>query len=157
MLQDNRSELAGMIGQFDSATQRALHSLAELQAVSKKITDALQLKIDKANFLADDLAFLIEKSSKLVAQLEQMKKIQQPVAVQPKPDAKSFFEAQKPSSPSPSTIKPTSTVSSTSLEAVLQRLSSQTASPPPGPSPEIKPAVRTNAERELLEALKIGR
>lgn len=73
-LQDGRSELAGMIAQFDTATNRAIASVNELQTVSKKIIDSLQLKIDKANFLADDLAFLIEKSNKLILQLEQQAK-----------------------------------------------------------------------------------
>ncbi len=38
LLQDSRSELGGMITQFDQATGRAMASLAELQTVSKRIT-----------------------------------------------------------------------------------------------------------------------
>jgi hypothetical protein len=73
ILQDGRKEFGAMLMQFDDATSKAVMSVNELQTVSKKMTDALQLKIDKANFLADDLAFLIEKSNKVILQLEQIK------------------------------------------------------------------------------------
>src|SRR5579883_2162223 len=36
-LQDSRGELAGMIAQFDTATSRAVASVAELQNISKRI------------------------------------------------------------------------------------------------------------------------
>lgn len=174
VLQDSRSELAGMITQFDHATARAMTSLGELQGVSKRITEALQLKIDKANFLADDLAFLIEKSTKLAAQLEQAKAATQPkprtaepppyipaaasAGLQPQQPPKSpvsfYPPAQKPELPS-------SARSAASLEALLSRLALPTGSiPPTAPKPQQPSArpqpsgPRTDAERELLEALK---
>jgi hypothetical protein len=180
LLQNSRGEMAEMIAQFDSATDRATTSLGELQTVSKKITDALQLKIDKANFLADDLAFLIEKSTKLATQLEQAKAARvsealTPVKTKPAFESKPQFDIgsfsmkprttaskpdAQPTGPAPDAAATARNVSS--LEAVLQRLSSGTGSaastlssdkfqgdePSPG---------RTNAERELLEALKASR
>jgi len=86
-LQDGRSELAEMIIKFDAATNRAVASVNDLQVVSKKINDALQLKIDKANFIADDMAFLIEKSNKILAQLEQSRLTGSEQLVQKKPSA----------------------------------------------------------------------
>lgn len=166
LLQDSRSELAGMIAQFDTATQRATASLGELQTVSKKITDALQIKIEKANFLADDLAFLIEKSTKLATQLEHSKN-QAPQILTPKkpafPESRTGEHAKtqwlKPSANNeekPALKKEGETTSHLpgSLEAVLQRLAAgvEIASPASGGMPP-----RTEAERELLEALKPGR
>ena len=180
LLQDSRGELASMISQFNSATERATTSLAELQTVSKKITDGLQLKIEKANFLADDLAFLIEKSTKLAAQLEQVKSLQaEMVAAHAKHTAepKSFFNAEisagkpKPvteplhlhTTPSSDTL-PFVSKSATSLEAVLKRLASGPTSTdvpvatPSNPSqPKQQNVPRTSAERELIDALKSGR
>ena len=172
LLQDSRGELAGMINQFDTATQRAMTSLSELQTVSKRITEALQLKIDKANFLADDLAFLIEKSAKLATQLEQAKAGRAQEAATPKPKTSSFdpsgeFESRQgpqlvkpkpitfPSAPAQQGAAAQQARSVSSLEAVLQRLS---ANAPTGESANTAPGgPRTSAERELLEALKSGR
>ena len=174
LLQDSRSELAEMIARFDHATERATASVTELQSLSKRITDALQLKIEKANFLADDLAFLIEKSTKLAQQLESVKKPRaEPIAEKPKSASvpKPFFETLLPhprsvAGPSPA-MEPSSPVASSrarvasSLEAVLQRLaSSAAATEAPMPSAagnEATQVPRTEAERELIEALKSGR
>lgn len=172
LLQDSRSELAGMITQFDEATNRAMHSLGELQTVSKRITDALQLKIEKANFLADDLAFLIEKSTKLSAELDKLQ-AKQPAVAAPKPPSPTISE---PFSPSPAKPKlaayhppqtspndiPPSIKSASSLEALLGRLASSVSSSPSATKPvvsENEPSggLRTEAERELLKALKSGR
>ncbi len=179
-LQDGRSELAEMIARFDQSTERATHSLAELQTVSKKITEALQLKIDKANFLADDLAFLIEKSSKLTTQLEQLQKQRAEALRQPAPAPSSFsthsnFEPHlssaernappKAASPSKTGLEQLiaagqqntpsmSSPSVSSIEAMLQKLATNTA---PKTSTGNDAAPRTNAERELLSALKTGR
>lgn len=133
MLQDGRSEFAEMLGKFDTATNRAIASVTELQTISKRMTDALQLKIEKANFLADDLAFLIEKSNKLIVQLEQMKlSTDKPAPVQQHP-------RPKPSAD------------------ILQILSSaelnQREAPETGKQ-EASLVPRTGAERELLAALK---
>ncbi len=173
LLQDSRGELAGMISQFDTATQRAMTSLGELQTVSKRITEALQLKIDKANFLADDLAFLIEKSAKLATQLEQAKAGRTPEIA---PKTKAVFEPALefepkqgpqlvkpkpitfPSAPAQSGSANTQARSVSSLEAVLQRLSANVASGHTSESiyTPSSGAPRTSAERELLEALKSG-
>jgi hypothetical protein len=176
LLQDGRSELAGMIAQFDQATGRAVTSFAELQSVSKRITEALQLKIDKANFLADDLAFFIEKSSRLVSQLEQANAQRKAEAAAPRPqpatETQSFFKAAtgpakpklaayKPSTPQAAV--PSSVTSAASLEALLSRLASGTGAASSASlktataKPQPLQAPRTDAERELLEALKPGR
>ena len=172
-LQDGRSELAEMITRFDKSTERATAAMAELQTVSKKITEGLQLKIDKANFLADDLAFLIEKSSKLATQLEQLQKQRSEPAKAAFSPATSFaaqtFEPvahertqPKPAAPAKSGLEQLIAASGqpqspsvASIEAMLQKL----AAPPPSAAkrPLAEPEPRTNAERELLSALKTGR
>ncbi len=145
-LQDSRGELSAMITQFDTATSRAMASVAELQSISKKVTEALQLKIDKANFLADDLAFLIEKSNKLVLQLEQMKLAQKPPEVKP-------YEM-------PAAAK---AAAKQSVDRVMEALASTGTSLPDDfasastATPEARVLPRTNAERELLAALKSTR
>ncbi|MEI7669347.1 MAG: hypothetical protein WCJ33_04630, partial [Pseudomonadota bacterium] len=43
MLQDGRSELAEMVIKFDNATNKAVSSVNDMQIISKKITESLQL------------------------------------------------------------------------------------------------------------------
>lgn len=70
MLQDSKSELAQLIAQFDDLTVRATNSIADIHAAGKRINENMQHQLDKANFLADDLSFMIEKGSKLADRME---------------------------------------------------------------------------------------
>jgi hypothetical protein len=70
ILQDSKGELANLMRHFDESTQRASDSIMALQNASKKIGENMQTRIDKANFLLDDLAFMIEKGNKLANQME---------------------------------------------------------------------------------------
>jgi hypothetical protein len=65
VLQDAKSELAQIVREFDISTQRATQSIAEIHQATSRISENIQHKIDKANFLADDLQFLIERSAKV--------------------------------------------------------------------------------------------
>lgn len=70
VLQDSRGELAQLLKHFDDSTQRASESIVGLQTASKRIGENIQHRIDKANYLLDDLAFMIEKGSKITNQME---------------------------------------------------------------------------------------
>jgi hypothetical protein len=70
VLQDSKSELAELIRQFDESTQLATYSISEIHKASKKINENMQARLDKANYLADDLAFMIEKAGKLADRME---------------------------------------------------------------------------------------
>lgn len=70
ILQDGKSELANLLQYFDESTTRASESIVALQASSKKIGENMQVRIDKVNYLMDDLAFMIEKGNRLVDQLD---------------------------------------------------------------------------------------
>lgn len=70
LLQDSKSELAQLIQKFDDSTQQATRSIAEIHTASKKINESIQAKLDKANYIADDLSFMIERGNKLADQME---------------------------------------------------------------------------------------
>lgn len=70
ILQDGKSELANLLQYFDESTARASESIIALQTASKKIGENMQNKIDKANYLMDDLAFMVEKGNILTDQLD---------------------------------------------------------------------------------------
>jgi Domain of unknown function (DUF6468) len=70
-LQDSKSELAMLIQQFDESTRLATVSITEIQRASKKINENIEAKLQKANYLADDLSFMIERANKSADRIEQ--------------------------------------------------------------------------------------
>ena len=70
VLQDSREEFAKLITQFDDTTKKAQESIEDLQRMSARVTDSLNERLDKANFLADDLAFMIEKGNKVADKVD---------------------------------------------------------------------------------------
>lgn len=70
ILQDSKSELAALIQQFDDSTQQATRSINEIHVVSKRINESIKTKLEKANYIVDDLAFMIEKGNKLADRME---------------------------------------------------------------------------------------
>ncbi len=70
VLQDSKSELAALIQQFDESTQQATRSINEIHVVSKRINESIKTKLEKANYIVDDLAFMIEKGNKLADRME---------------------------------------------------------------------------------------
>ncbi len=70
LLQDSKSDLAQLITQFDESMQQATVSINDIHRASKKINENIQGKLDKANYLADDLAFMIERANKSADRIE---------------------------------------------------------------------------------------
>ncbi len=70
ILQDSKGELASLSQKFDESTQQATRSINEIHVVSKKINESIKTKLEKANYIVDDLAFMIEKGNKLADRME---------------------------------------------------------------------------------------
>ncbi len=70
ILQDSKSDLAALIQKFDESTQQATRSINEIHIVSKRINESIKTKLEKANYIVDDLAFMIEKGNKLADRME---------------------------------------------------------------------------------------
>jgi len=155
ILQDSKSELSQLLKHFDESTQRASESIIALQTTSKKIGEGIQQRIDKANYLLDDLAFMLEKGAKLSEKLEAnmaVNRARSRVATEVPEMEEGEFEAPPPPLP------PTKDKTRASLEAMLERLSGR-AKPPAWPTMSKEDAAataRTRAEQELKEMLKTG-
>ena len=65
ILQDSKGELANLLKYFDESTTRASETIVALQSASKKIGENIQARMDKVNYLMDDLSFMIEKGNRL--------------------------------------------------------------------------------------------
>ncbi|MFM9891063.1 MAG: DUF6468 domain-containing protein [Rickettsiales bacterium] len=70
ILQDSKSDLARIIREFDESTQRATQSIAEIHQATARLSDNIQHKIDKANFLMTDLDYLIDRGAKITGKTE---------------------------------------------------------------------------------------
>jgi len=167
ILQDSRSELAQLLKHFDESTQRASESIIALQTASKKIGENIQLRIDKANYLIDDLAFMMEKGSKLANQLEAsfaVNRARSRISVEKTEPEEQEEEVklQGPVLPQPAANAKEKTRSS--LEAVLERLAvrnkplvtPEAEDETPRTASAAKPSARSRSEQELLDMLRAG-
>lgn len=181
VLQDSKSDLATLITQFNQTTERASDTIEELKSTSKKIVEQMQVKINKANYLADDLNFMIEKGEKIAGNLEGEISAARPAQKQPSAAASHFTGSvipprkhretttsrertqappaagstaksrQEPTLAPPAGKKANNTAAT--VEATLSRLGKRD-NQPPAKSGGISARIRTQAERELMDALK---
>lgn len=100
-LQDSKSELASLLKQFDKSTRRAMDAMSTLQKVSKEAGKSVQGRIEKAQYVLDDLGYMIDRANKVADQMEagiaiarQREKIEiQMPKAQPKPAPRSQLQA----------------------------------------------------------------
>ncbi len=173
ILQDSKSEFSKLIAQFDQTTNKAQQSIAELQQISSKVNAQLSEKLDKANFLADDLAFMIERGGKLAAKME-TESSKQPLAAKRKnavfeesdivADSKLKVAAKKTAGRKTEidTAAMAKERKRVALENVLNRANEKRKSAPQTAAVEKKrrskvtTRLRSKAEQELYEAIKSG-
>lgn len=72
VLRRNREELARLIAAFNEATVRAESGIPRLRKTSEDASRALQEKVERAQLLRDDLAFMIERAEGMAGRLEGM-------------------------------------------------------------------------------------
>ncbi len=136
-LRSNRDELAKMILAFTDATQRAEAGVPKLRRTAEEAGQALQERVEKAQSLRDDLAFLVERADTLANRLEDTVRA---ARSNERPGAgagavRTAMRAAPPPSPSVA----------------------QTPSPSSVMAAEIDIDERSEAERELLRALQAVR
>jgi hypothetical protein len=69
-LRKNRDDLAKVIINFNEATVRAESSIPKLRKAAEDSGSALQERVEKAQSLRDDLAFMIERADTMANRLE---------------------------------------------------------------------------------------
>ncbi len=70
-LRKNREDMAKLISQFNEATVRAESSIPKLRKAADEAGQTLQERVEKAQSLRDDLAFMIERADTSANRLEQ--------------------------------------------------------------------------------------
>lgn len=139
-LRDNRDDLARLVAAFNDATARAESGIPKLRRAAEDAGNALQERVEKAQTLRDDLAFMIERADSMAGKLEN--------------SVRQAREEARPTAPPPA-MPQVAPARSTRAKAE--------AAPPPIPAePEPMAAEslddeRSEAERELLRALQAVR
>ena len=131
-LRRNRDDLAKVVASFNDATARAEAGIPKLRKAAEETGMALQERVEKAQSLRDDLAFMIERADAMADRLEQAVRIAR----------------EEVRSPTPTTAATSGPV----VRPAPPRMAPAAAAPPVGePEPEDD---RSEAERELLRALQ---
>lgn len=167
VLQDSRSEMAKLFSEFDQSIEAARNSVRELKESSRQTEDLLKEKLDTANSIADDLAFMIERGNKMADQLETGIKGGRGSAsssTKAGPAPTTGHEPKMPpfggnaGKPAEKSTKDTSGNSSrtASIESVLEQMANRNN---PGKGGDGKPhsRIRSKAEQELFDSLKSNR
>lgn len=169
ILQNSKSELAQLLKYFDEATQRASESIIALQTASKKIGENIQGRIEKANYVVDDLTFLIEKSNKIADQMEAsfaVSRARSRVVAETPAEEEDELPAPKPvvaandftkAAPVRKNDAASRERATASLGAVLEKMTGRNGAKPANTDVARKnTASRSKAEQELLDMLRAG-
>jgi cell division septum initiation protein DivIVA len=136
-LRRNRDDLAKVVSSFNEATARAEAGIPKLRKAAEDSGQALQERVEKAQSLRDDLAFMIERADAMADRLEQ--------AVRSSREEVRSTQQAPSSSPRPGPV----------------RMAPVAPTPPPvTPTAVVEPELdddRSEAERELLRALQAVR
>ena len=143
-LRDNRDDLARLVAAFNDATARAESGIPKLRRAAEEAGQNLQDRVEKAQTLRDDLAFMIERADSMAGKLENsVRQAREEVRTPP-----------APAQPMPQVAPP---ARGSRVKAVEP--------PPPPPKEVMEPVMaddpvedeRSEAERELLRALQAVR
>lgn len=132
VLRQDRGALEKMIAAFDSATHQAEQGVERLRNSAEGVGQQLSRQIDRAGGLRDDLVFLAERAERAADRMEQGLR-----AARPAPTAE---------------------------DRLVMLSASPESSPPPKPPAVEEPpndpvlaGLRSQAERDLLKALRLSR
>jgi hypothetical protein len=163
VLQDSKAEFSQLIERFDVTTTRAQQSIQELQTVSKRVQEQLSERLDKANFLADDLAFMIEKGGKIADRMDgKTPNLSASSAQSRETEKRAASPFQKASSQNQPVTESPNDRKRAALESMLQKVSPAAAESEPATANRRRPLMgasarlRSKAEQELYDALKTG-
>jgi hypothetical protein len=134
-LRRNRDELAKLVAAFNDATARAEAGIPKLKRASEEASSTLLERVEKAQSLRDDLAFMIERADAMASRLEGT--------------VRAARSEAKPS-PAPAASRP-------SMVRPAPAASSAPASSPVVSVGDADDDERSEAERELLRALQAVR
>ena len=130
-LRRNRDDLAKVVSSFNDATARAEAGIPKLRKAAEESGQALQERVEKAQSLRDDLAFMIERADAMADRLEEAVRVAREEIRNPQPAGAAPRPSPVRMAPMPPAPPPVSTAMASEVEDD-----------------------RSEAERELLRALQ---
>lgn len=167
-LRKNRDDLAKIIVAFNEATARAEASIPKLKRAAEEAGGGLQDRVEKAQSLRDDLAFMIERADTMANRLENaVRSARSEVRAQPAPAARVGSSGQGTSGQSTSGQSSSGQGTQAGASqgsngaqlsgAQASRAAQQATVAAAAASAEADMDERSEAERELLRALQAMR
>jgi len=137
VLRRDRAALEELVSGFNSSTRAAEQGIERLRAAADGAGRQIARGIDSASGLKDDLQFLMERGNRLADQLDHLVRAGRPVA----------HEASRQPVPEPRGYAAREPETYTASETAASASDGDTA----------EPRVRSQAERDLLKALRMAR
>ena len=147
VLKRDRAALAELVQGFNDATNQAEAGIERLRAAADGTGRQIARQLETSIALKDDLVFLTERGDKLADRLDALVRTGRSIA------------DRAPEPRSPEFRAPESRMSTTPVFAAsnFTAASAPTATAPPLAEPADAPRMRSQAERDLLKALKMAR
>lgn len=152
-LRKNRDDMAKIIVSFNEATVRAESSIPKLRRAAEDAGQSLQERVEKAQSLRDDLAFMIERADTMANRLENgVRSARTEVRAAPAKDAPRVGTASVSTLSAANSI-PANSIPGSSASGSSQGSRAATLAAAAAAS-EQDVDERSEAERELLRALQ---
>lgn len=159
-LRKNRDDLAKIIVAFNEATARAEASIPKLKRAAEEAGSGLQDRVEKAQSLRDDLAFMIERADTMANRLENaVRSARTEVRSQPAATARvgSSGQGTQAGGASGAQVSGAQLSGAQLSGAQASRAAQQATVAAAAASAEADMDERSEAERELLRALQAMR
>ncbi|MDO8607194.1 MAG: DUF6468 domain-containing protein [Phaeospirillum sp.] len=148
-LRKNRDDLAKTIINFNEATVRAESSIPKLRKAAEESGQTLQERVEKAQSLRDDLAFMIERADTMANRLENAVRTARTDVPAPRMEGPGRAEPQPPArGNAPSAER------APMQRGAGSRAAQQAAIAAAAAASEAESDERSEAERELLRAMQ---
>ncbi|MBB4266725.1 DUF6468 domain-containing protein [Roseospira visakhapatnamensis] len=181
-LRRNRDDLTRLIASFNEATQRAEAGVPRLRKAADEAGRSLQDRVEKAQILRDDLAFMVDRAESMAGRLDSRSRDARPAATEtrapsrggartpdPGADARTVQQAIAAASlPQPRSLTNRREAAQGAASVPPPPRAASVSAPPAAPATPATPKARddddffiederSEAERELLRALQSAR
>jgi len=160
VLQRDRAALEELVVGFNTSTRQAEQGVERLRTAADGTGRQIARQVEAANGLKDDLVFLTERGERLADRLDGLVRAARPLAPDPAragypyPSSAEDAAALHPGSQQPGSLGPPQTLPPYSAPAYPPpTYSTPTPAEPEAPPPRL----RSQAERDLLKALRAAR
>lgn len=151
VLKRDRSALEELVAGFNASTRQAEAGIERLHGAADGAGRQITHQLDEARALKDDMAFLLERGSRLADRLDSLVRVGRPLAVESPSPVTNEAEAVAPEASRSKAASPSQAVPRSKV-APRGKATPRGKAEPPSPT-----VPRSQAERDLLKALRMVR